>query len=166
MTEGTGGSSSWILEILSQAKTLAAEYYRLTGRPLGLTGEVAEFEAARILGLELAPARQFGYDAIRRAPGGDVRLQIKGRCYGPDAKPGQRLGGIRLAKERDAVLMVQLDPEFNATEVWEAERGAIADALTRPGSVARNQRGAMSVALFKPISRLVWKRDASGSLRT
>ena len=89
--------SARVLEILGQAKALAAEYYRLTGRPLGLTGEVAEFEAARILGLEPAVVRQSGYDAIRRAPGGDIRLQIKGRCYGPDAKPGQRLGSISLA---------------------------------------------------------------------
>src|SRR5260370_5995328 len=95
-----------------QAKALAVEYYRLTGKPLGLTGEVAEFEAARILGLELSAVRQSGYDAIRRTPGGVVRLQIKGRCCGPDAKPGQRLGSIRLAKEWDSVLMVLLDPHF------------------------------------------------------
>lgn len=154
-----------VLEILDQAKALAVEYYRLTGRPLGLTGEVAEFEAARILGLELSAVRQSGYDAIRRTPGGDVKLQIKGRCYGLDAKPGQRLGGIRLVREWDAVLMVLLDPEFSATEIWEADRPAIAEALTRPGSVARNERGAMSVGLFKRVGRLVWRRGQGGADR-
>jgi hypothetical protein len=33
----------------------ATEYYRLTGKPLGVTGEVAEYVAAEILGLTLIP---------------------------------------------------------------------------------------------------------------
>ncbi len=35
-----------ILEILKEAKVLARRFYRLTGKPLGVTGEVAEYEAA------------------------------------------------------------------------------------------------------------------------
>lgn len=31
-----------VREILATVKPLAAEYYRLTGKPLGVTGEVAE----------------------------------------------------------------------------------------------------------------------------
>lgn len=58
-----------ILEVLSQAERLAHRYRALTGKPLGVTGEVAEFEAARILGLELAEARTAGYDAIRSVAG-------------------------------------------------------------------------------------------------
>ena len=35
-----------IEEILTQVKPLAVAYYRLTGKPLGVTGEVGEFEVA------------------------------------------------------------------------------------------------------------------------
>ena len=35
-----------ILEILKEAKVLARRFYRLTGKPLGVTDEVAEYEAA------------------------------------------------------------------------------------------------------------------------
>ena len=45
-----------VREILAVVKPLAAEFYRLTGKPLGVTGEVAEYLAADILGLELAVA--------------------------------------------------------------------------------------------------------------
>lgn len=38
-----------ILEILKESKVLARRFYRLTGKLLGVTGEVAEYEAARIL---------------------------------------------------------------------------------------------------------------------
>ena len=51
-------------EILKDVKSLAIEYYELTGKPLGVTGEIAEFEVADILGLELAEVRSPGWDAI------------------------------------------------------------------------------------------------------
>ena len=36
----------WVRAILATVKPLAAEHYRLTGKPLGVTGEVAEYVAA------------------------------------------------------------------------------------------------------------------------
>lgn len=104
--------------LITTAKQLAKQYRRLTGRPLGCTGEVAEYEAARLLGLELAAVRQPGYDAIRCKSNRLERLQIKGRCILSD-KPGQRLGRIDLRKEWDGVLLVLLDvsgvTEFDST---------------------------------------------------
>ena len=44
-----------VREILAEVKRLAVEYYRLTGKPLGVTGEVAEYVAAETLNLNLAP---------------------------------------------------------------------------------------------------------------
>jgi hypothetical protein len=143
-----------VLEILSTAKRLAQEYRTLTGKPLGVTGEVAEYEAARLLGVELTPARQAGYDAVRVADG--RRYQIKGRCLLPGCKPGQRLGAIDITKDFDAVLMVLLDEDFEATEIFEADRDAVIAALTAPGSKARNERGALSVNKFRSIGRRVW----------
>jgi len=84
-----------ILALLGEAKRLAQEYRKLTGKPLGITGEVAEYEAARILGIELTPARQAGYDAVERSNRTTRLLQIKGRCLLDNCKPGQRLGSIR-----------------------------------------------------------------------
>jgi hypothetical protein len=54
------------MELLRSAKALAQEYRAVTGKPLGITGEVAEYEAARLLGLELTVARQAGFDAIEK----------------------------------------------------------------------------------------------------
>ena len=52
-----------LMDLLRDAKGIAQKYRTLTGKPLGITGEVAEYEAARILGVELTKARQAGYDA-------------------------------------------------------------------------------------------------------
>ena len=128
-----------ILAILAQAKGLAREYRAVTGKPLGITGEVAEYEAARILDIELTPARHAGYDGVRKSDG--RRYQIKGRCLMPDCKPGQRLDRIDTKKEFDAVLLVLLDDRFDALAIYEAERVPVLAALTAPGSKARNERG-------------------------
>jgi len=147
-----------IAPIVAAAKELAVEYRRVTGRPLGITGEVAEFEAVRLLGLQIADVRQSGYDAI----GDDgTRYQIKARCLTANAKRNQQVGGIKLDREWDAALLVILDEEFEADSIFRAERQAIETALMAPGSRARNLRGALSVRKFKSIGSLVWSRGST-----
>lgn len=145
-----------IREILATVKPLAAEYYRLTGKPLGVTGEVAEYVAAETLGLVLADARTPGYDATRQTPDGPQRIQIKGRAYGDDAKPGQRISRIKTDAACDAVLLVLLDNRtLDAREMWEAPFTAVAARLAVPGSKSRD-RGALSVSEFKRMACRVW----------
>lgn len=144
-----------VASIIEQARELARDYKRLTGKPLGITGEVAEFEAARLLGLTLAEARAPGYDALR----GAERLQVKGRVLTHNPKPGQRLGSIRLQHQWDAVLLVLMDEDLRVTEIWEAGRPSVEEALSKPGSKARNERGALSVTSFKRIGRKIWPTE-------
>jgi hypothetical protein len=150
-----------VMRLLKEAKLLAREYYALTGKPLGVTGEVAEYEAARILGVELTPARQAGYDAIERVGRATKKLQIKGRCLQENCKRSQKLGSIQTKHDWDAVLMVLLDHEFNALEIHEAQRPKIEAALKVPGSKGRNKRGALGVSKFKSIGSLRWQRPAA-----
>lgn len=149
-----------VVRILEQAKQLAQEYHRLTGKPLGITGEVAEYEAARILGLSLSAARQAGYDGTRQVNGKTIHYQIKGRRILSNANPGQRLGQIKLNNEWDAVLLVLLDENFDATHIFEASREQVTKALLEPGSRSRNERGALSIGKFKSIGRPLWERKA------
>lgn len=82
--------ASDIGEILTRAKKAAVDYYQLTGKPLGITGEVSEFEAARLLGLTLVPPRVPGYDDAGH------RDQIKSRAVSDfRCADSQRLGSIR-----------------------------------------------------------------------
>lgn len=145
-----------VRKILAGVKLLAAEYYQLTGKPLGVTGEVAEFVAAETLGLELAPPRTPGYDAIRRTRKGKQRIQIKSRAYGDDAKPGQLLGTIKRGAPCDSVLLVLLDNRtLDPREMWEAPMTAVEKRLAVPRSKAR-ARGALRVSEFKNLARQVW----------
>jgi len=138
---------------IEAAKAVAKRYREFTGKPLGITGEVGEVLAARLLGLKLADARQAGYDAV----GSDDRLvQIKSRCILPKAKPGQRLGSIRLNHEWDTVVLILMDQDFEPLEVYEAVRSAVERELLRPGSKSRNKRGALSIGKFKALGELRW----------
>jgi hypothetical protein len=146
-----------ILDLLQEAKRLAIRYRELTGRPLGITGEFAEAEAARLLGLELADVRMAGYDVIRRLPDGTVqKLQVKGPSLPSKKAAGQRIGKLDVKHEWDGVLLVLMDRDFGTFAIYEADRAAIIDALTRPGSRSRNERGALSVSVFRRIGRQVW----------
>lgn len=141
--------------IIRSIKKLAKRYRQITGRPLGITGEVAEYEVARLLGLELADARQAGYDAISKKD--SKKFQIKGRCI-LSKNPGQRLGAIKLDKEWDCVILILLDGVLEPFEIYRAWRPEITEALEKPGSKARNERGALSVSKFKSIGERVWSR--------
>jgi hypothetical protein len=144
-------------QLLEQAKEVAREYRSITGRPLGITAEVAGYEAARLLQLSLCSEHQADYDAT--GPDGK-RYQIKGRVIYKRSKPAQRFGSIRLDHEWDAVLLVLLEADFSPTEIYAAERSEVEKALMAPGARARNTRGALNIARFKAIARLAWSREA------
>jgi len=137
--------------LLDEAKNIAKKYKQLTGRPLGITGEVAEFEAAILLGLELGPVRQSGFDALRTQGNTVQKIQIKSRCLANDPKRGQ-IGSIQLKKEWDIVLLVLLNEDLEPIEIYEADRAQIAQAILAPGSKARNERGALSINKFISIA--------------
>lgn len=66
------------------------------------------------------------------------------------------IGAIDLKQPFDSVLLVLLDSDFNAFAMYEASRDAVAIALTKPGSKARNERGSLGIRQFMAISSLRW----------
>jgi len=147
-------------DVLAQARRLGVEYYRLTGKPLGVTGEVAEYVAAETLGLSLAPPRTEGYDALR----GEERIQIKGRACKLPMKPGQRLSRIKRDAPCDKVLLVLLDvTTLDPFEMWEAPMSSVRDRLLIPSK--SRERGSLGVGEFKAMAVRVWPVDDSNSSR-
>jgi hypothetical protein len=141
--------------LLRQARSVAQRYKEATGRPLGITGEVAEYGAVRLLDLDICEVRQAGYDAICEGP--YRRIQIKGRSMS-DPRRG-RLAKIDLKKDWDSVMLVLLDEGYQPQSIHEAPRPAIEQALTKPGSVARNKRGQLGVSQFLRIAECRWSSN-------
>ncbi len=146
-------------KLITQARKLGAEYKKSTGKVLpGLSNEIAEYDASRLLDLELCEDKIEGYDAVGRGKRKGKRIQIKGRTIFDGQKSGQRIGQIKVDKEWDAIVLILLDSEYQPFEIFEVERDKILDVLGKPSS-SRNNRGALSVARFRKIGQLVWTKE-------
>lgn len=145
--------------LIGEARRLAAEYRRTTGKPLpGVSAEIAMHDAARLLNLELV-AGSGGFDAVGRGARSGRRIQIKGRTIFDESKGGQRIGQIKTGEVWDSVVLVLMDEEYEPYEIYEAQREDLLQAVSEKAQTSRGKRGALSVAKFKVIGRLVWDRD-------
>ncbi|MCU7809534.1 MAG: hypothetical protein KZQ73_16945 [Candidatus Thiodiazotropha sp. (ex Semelilucina semeliformis)] len=145
-------------KLIAQARILAAEYRKTMGKPLpGISNEIAEHDAVKLLELAPRPEGEGGYDAIDPARG-DKRIQIKSRTIFDESKSGQRLGQLKMDKDWDSVLLVLMDENYEPYEIYEAERDDILEFMGKSSS-SRAKRGAMSVSRFKIIGRLTWTRE-------
>ena len=147
-------------KLIAQARQLAAEYRRTMGKPLpGISNEIAEHDAVRLLGLEPNDSNEAGWDA--RDPVSGQRIQIKSRTIFDESKGGQRIGQLKTSQEWDAVVLVLMDEDYEPYEIYQATREDLAPFLDAPSS-SRAKRGAMSVARFKIIGELVWDSVSGG----
>lgn len=145
--------------LMNEARRIAAEYRKATGKPLSISSEIAEYDAARLLDLELNKPQEGGYDAIGRGARAGKRIQIKGRAIFDEGKAGARIGQLKLEKDWDSVILVLMDERYEPIELYEVQRQAIMEAIAVAKSSNRNKRGAMSVAKFKAIGMRVWARE-------
>lgn len=142
-------------KLIAQARQLAAEYRRTMGKPLpGISNEIAEHDAVRLLDLEAETTANSGWDAVDPATG--RRLQIKSRTIFDETKGGERIGQLKMNQEWDAVVLVLMDEDYEPYEIYEALREDLAERSTTTSN--RSKRGAMSVARFKIVGELVWDR--------
>ncbi|GMR15867.1 MAG: hypothetical protein BMS9Abin31_0161 [Gammaproteobacteria bacterium] len=146
-------------KLISEARRIAADYRRATGKPLGISAEIARHDAC--VNLELEPQEDAsGYDAIGlKGQREGVRFQIKGRAIFDDKKGGQRLGQVKIEQDWDKILLVLMNEDFETTEIYQASRDDILKDIDDAGTSSRSKRGVMSVARFKRLAHLVWNND-------
>ena len=143
-------------KLIAQARQLAAESRRTMGKPLpGISSEIAEHDAVRLLELEPKTSLETGWDA--RDPATGERIQIKSRTIFDESKSGQRIGQMKTSQDWDAVVLVLMDENYEPYEIYKATREDLEPFLDASSS-SRAKRGAMSVARFKIVGTLVWDR--------
>ncbi len=146
-----------VSKLIAQTRRLAADYKRATGISLAVSSEIAKHDACEFLQLKLADSEtEGGFDAIGDySDWHDLKIQIKGRAIFDESKSGQRIGQLKLDKSWDAVVLVLMNEEFETQEIYMAKRREIEQELDVLKSKRQN-RGAMSIARFKHLARLVW----------
>ena len=144
-------------KLMAQARRLAADYRRATGKTLPISGEIAINDAIRLLGLEPANEPQGGHDATRQLPDGGVqRLQIKARVVFDEIKSAHRMGELKVDKPWEALLLVLMDDNYEPFAIYEASREVVEEALDESKS---NKRGTLTIPKFQRIGRMAWSRD-------
>lgn len=142
-------------KLMLEARKLAADYRRATGKPLGISNEIAVHDVIRLMELVPAEPGAGGYDAIGTGSREGRYVQIKGRTIFDDSKGGERIGQVKQDQEWDSVMLILMDENYEPYEIYEAQRDTIVET-TADTSSKRAKRGAMSVARFKAIGELVW----------
>lgn len=150
--------------LMQQARQLAANYRRTTGKTLaGVSGEISIYDATRLLHLAPAPD-QIGYEAVGTEKSGDLhgdRVQIKGRTIFSDSRGVQRIGQLKMEQDWDSVVLVLLDDDYEPFEIYEIDRETLTDNVVDKNN-KKAKKGAMTVARFKKIATLAWSREWAG----
>ncbi|MCW8931963.1 MAG: hypothetical protein OQL19_17225 [Gammaproteobacteria bacterium] len=161
MTQPQTNNAYSVDVLMQQARQLAANYRRATGKTLaGVSGELSTYDAIRLLNLAPAPD-QIGYEAIGTEESGDLhndRVQIKGRTIFSNSKSTYRIGQLKMEQNWDSVVLVLLDDDYEPFEIFEIDRETLADNIIDQQS-KKAKKGAMTVARFKKIATLAWSRE-------
>lgn len=145
-------------KLISQARQLAADYRRTMGKPLpGVSNEIAQHDAMRLLQLVPAKADAGGHDALDPARE-NKRIQIKSRTIFDDNVGSQRIGQIKIDQVWDSVVLVLMDEDYEPFEIYEVDRDELLEFVDKSSS-SRAKRGVLSVARFRVIGRLAWTRE-------
>ena len=145
-------------KLIEETRKLAAEFRRTTGTMLPVSGEIARHDVSHHLDLELNKEQSAGFDAIGKNEREGLRIQIKSRVVGDSVKPSHRIGQLNPDGDWDLVILSLMGDDFEPLEMYEASREEIEEAI-QDSNRSRKKRGAISVAKFKIIGRLVWTKE-------
>lgn len=147
-----------VQKLMDETRRLAAAYRHATGQTLPVSAELCRYDAQQLLDLISPEEPEAGIDAISKDEEPD-RYQIKGRVIFDESKSGQRLGNVNLDTDWDYLLLVLMDDEYNTQEIWQMDRATAEEAILEGADSKRARRGAMSVAKFRALGKLVWSRE-------
>ncbi len=140
---------------MSEARKLAADYRRMTGSALPISGEISRHDAATLLGMTLVEAGN-GYDALDQDGN---RVQIKGRVMFEGQKSKPRVGQLRVGQDWDLAVLVLMDEDYEPVEIYQMSHEQIKSLTSDDVGKRRMSRGAMSVARFKAAGECVWSLE-------
>lgn len=144
---------------MSQARKIAADYRRATGKSLGIGNEIAKNDACNYLNLQPINDNASSFDAVGKGQREGLKILIKGRAIFDKKKSGTRIGQLKVDQEWDLLVLVLMNEDFDAYEIYEISRVQVIAEIDSAAQSNRSKRGAMSISRFKRISQLVWSKN-------
>jgi hypothetical protein len=125
---------------------LSLEYKKRFGKSLGITGEVGEYKASRLLNLKRAPGNiNKGFDAID--PKGK-KVQIKTRIFSRNSERTSAFTNFGF----DYALLVLLSDKYEITEIYKARCKDIREKIDSQSY----KRPALTIGNFKKLSKRIY----------
>ena len=135
-------------QLVDQVAALAVLYRKRFGKSLGVTAEIGEYKAAKLLNLRRAEGNiNKGFDAY---DSGDKRVQIKTRISSGKA----HRTGLFKNFEFDYALLVLLSENYDLLKVYRAEPKQIEKALKEQSY----DRPSLPIRKFVAIGGLVYPK--------
>jgi len=147
-------------KLMSEARKIAADYRRATGKSLGIGNEIAKNDACNLLNLDPINDNYSSFDAVGKGERDGLKVLIKGRAIFDQKKSGARIGQLKVEQEWDLLVLVLMNEDFEAYEIYEISRDEVITEIDNAAPSNRSKRGAMSISRFKIISHLVWTKEA------
>ena len=143
--------------ILESVRQAAIDYQELTGKPFGITGEFGECMTAKLLGLELAKARQKGYDAIDKD---GHKIEIKSRRLRDENPRSATFDGIRIKDDWDCLMLILFDEKFAPKAIYGASKDKLRAVLDKPGRNPK-KKGSLPIKKFISLGEKIWPTDST-----
>jgi len=147
-----GGNSSMTVfsidKLMQETRRLAAQYRQSTGQTLPISGELARYDATRLLQLSADFKGTKG-------PLANKIVQIKSRVIFDEQKSGYRIGQLDLGGSWQVCALVLYEASYEPFAIYIASHESILEAKNTISSKTK-ARGAMSLAQFKRIAQCVW----------
>ena len=133
-------------QLIANIISLSLEYKKRFGKSLGVTGEVGEYKASRLLKLKRAPGNiNKGFDAID--PKGN-KVQIKTRIFSRNSERTSAFTNFGF----DYALLVLLSDKYEITEIRKARCRDIQEKIDSQSY----KRPALTIGDFKKLSKLIY----------
>ncbi len=147
-------------KLMAEARRLAAEYRRVTGKTLPLSGEIAVNDAVRLLGLTRTDNPDCGYDAVRTDGDSIENFLIKARVIFNEQRGAHRLAELKFDKPWHTLLLVLMDAAYETVEIYALPREI---ALTQ---VSDGKKTSLTVPRVKIVGSRVWARTPDNAPQT
>ncbi|MGE3320050.1 MAG: hypothetical protein AB7I18_12220 [Candidatus Berkiella sp.] len=135
-------------KLMQETRRLATQYRQSTGQTLPVSGELARYDATRLLHL----TSEF---KGTQGPLAHKVVQIKSRVIFDDQKSGYRIGQLDLDGGWQMCALVLYESNYEPFVIYIASREIIVESLNK-SNLKTKARGAMSLAQFKRIAQCVW----------
>lgn len=142
-------------KLMVETRRLASDYYRLTGKALPVSSELAKYDVSQIMGFRAPEEVESGVDLIASDDWGNKKVMVKSRVIFEKGKSKPRVGQLNFDGFWDLIVLELMNPDYEPIEIYIATR----ETLEKSVSSSKNKRGAISVAKFKSISQKVWPKD-------